>query len=59
MAAGGFTILDFHDPDDPDIVYAETLTGARYGELPAELTEYRRIFTSTYALSVPISDYRL
>ncbi len=51
--------LDFTDPDDPNAVYAETLTGARYCELPAELAEYRRIFTSTYALSVPISDYRL
>lgn len=59
MSAGGFTILEFTDPDDPDIVYAETLTGARYCELPAELDEYRRIFTDTYALSVPINDYRL
>lgn len=58
ISAGGFTIMDFTNPDDPDIVYAETLTGARYCERPAELAEYRRIFASTYALSVPISDYR-
>ena len=59
MFAGSFTILDFRDPDDPDIVHAGTLTGARYCERPDELVEYRRIFTGTYALSVPISDYRL
>jgi hypothetical protein len=56
--AGGFTILDFTDPDDPDVVYVPTHTGARYLELPAELAEYRRIFTGVYAMSVPISDYR-
>jgi hypothetical protein len=56
--AGGFTILDFTDPDDPDVVYVRTHTGARYLELPTELAEYRRIFTSIYAMSVPISDYR-
>jgi hypothetical protein len=58
MSAGGFTILDFVDPEDPDVVYAETHTGARYLELPAELDTYRRIFAGIYAISVPISEYR-
>jgi transcriptional regulator with XRE-family HTH domain len=42
--AGAFRILDFDDPEDPDIVYLESHVGALYLEEPEEVTEYRRIF---------------
>jgi transcriptional regulator with XRE-family HTH domain len=52
-----FTILDFDDPDDPAVVYLESQTGARYLEKPEELAEYRRIFSSIEAKSVPIKEF--
>ncbi|GAA1025605.1 helix-turn-helix transcriptional regulator [Virgisporangium ochraceum] len=59
VRSGGFTILEFVDPDDPDLVYVETHTGARYLERPDELAEHRRIFERVYSLSVPASEYGL
>ncbi len=53
---GAFTILDFDDPNDPAVVYAEMHTGARYLERPEELAEYRRIYDLIYEKSVPIEE---
>jgi transcriptional regulator with XRE-family HTH domain len=57
MRVGGFTLLEFTGPDDPDVVYLESHTGARYLELASEVTEYRRIFATVYSNSVPINDH--
>jgi transcriptional regulator with XRE-family HTH domain len=51
---GAFRILDFADPDDPDVVYIETQVGAHYLEKPGELDEYRRIFDLLSTQAVPI-----
>jgi len=56
--AGAFRILDFDDPDDPDVVYLESHVGALYLEEPAEVNEYRRIFELIRAEAVPVEDYR-
>ena len=42
--AGAFRILDFDDPEDPDVVYLESHVGALYLEEEHEVDEYRRIF---------------
>lgn len=55
--AGAFRILDFDDPDDPDVVYLESHVGALYLEEPPELAEYRRIFGLLYEASVPITEF--
>jgi transcriptional regulator with XRE-family HTH domain len=55
--AGAFRILDFEDPEDPDIVYLESHVGALYLEEPAEVDEYRRIFELIRLDSVPLDDY--
>jgi transcriptional regulator with XRE-family HTH domain len=55
--AGAFRILDFEDPDDPDVVYLESHVGALYLEEPPELAEYRRIFGLLYDASVPIAEF--
>jgi transcriptional regulator with XRE-family HTH domain len=55
--AGAFRILDFTDPDDPDMVYLESHVGALYLEEAHELTEYRRIFKLIRDVSVPLQDY--
>jgi hypothetical protein len=56
--AGAFRILDFEDPEDPDVVYLESHIGALYLEEPQEVQEYRRIFTLICEASVPIADFR-
>jgi transcriptional regulator with XRE-family HTH domain len=56
--AGAFRILDFEDPEDPDVVYLESHVGALYLEEPDEVQEYRRIFGLITAASVPIADFR-
>ena len=42
--AGAFRIMEFDDPDDPDMVYLESHVGAVYLEELEEVKEYRRIF---------------
>lgn len=54
---GAFRILDFDDPDDPDVVYLESHVGALYLEEPPELLEYRRIFDLLRSESIPISEF--
>ncbi len=56
--AGAFRILDFDDPEDPDVVYLESHVGALYLEEPAEVDEYRRIFELVRKEAVPVEEYR-
>jgi transcriptional regulator with XRE-family HTH domain len=56
--AGAFRIMDFEDPEDPDVVYLESHVGALYLEEPEEVREYRRIFDLICEVSVPIADFR-
>ncbi|HEX5495302.1 MAG TPA: helix-turn-helix transcriptional regulator [Mycobacteriales bacterium] len=56
--AGAFRILDFDDPDDPDVVYLESHVGALYLEEPAEVEEYRRIFALIRDEATDIEEYR-
>ena len=56
--AGAFRIMDFEDPEDPDVVYLESHVGALYLEELAEVQEYRRIFDLICEASVPIADFR-
>ena len=55
--AGSFRILDFDDPDDPDVVYLESHVGAMYLEEPGEVAEYRRIFGLISDVSVPVNEF--
>jgi Predicted transcriptional regulator len=55
--AGAFRILDFEDPEDPEIVYLESHVGALYLEEPQQVAEYRRIFDLISASSIPLADY--
>jgi transcriptional regulator with XRE-family HTH domain len=56
--AGAFRIMDFDDPEDPDVVYLETHVGAMYLEEPDEVEEYRRIFQLVRNDAIPVEDYR-
>jgi hypothetical protein len=52
-ASGGFTILQFSEPEVPDIVYLEQLTGARYVDKRDEVDQYLEAMDSlgSYAAS--------
>jgi len=54
---GAFTILGFDRPDDPDVVYVETLTGGRYVEQAKMLQRYRRNLASIQAQAITIKEY--
>jgi transcriptional regulator with XRE-family HTH domain len=54
---GQFTIMDFDDPDDPSLVYVETLVGSRYMEKPEHVAEFRRAFRQVQAQAVPLEEY--
>jgi transcriptional regulator with XRE-family HTH domain len=56
--AGAFRILDFDDPEDPDIVYLESHVGAMYLEEAVEVEEYRRIFDLISKDAIPVEEYR-
>jgi transcriptional regulator with XRE-family HTH domain len=56
--AGAFRILDFDDPEDPDVVYLESHVGALYLQEPAEVDEYRRIFDLVSKDAIPVEEYR-
>jgi hypothetical protein len=56
--AGAFRIMDFDDPDDPDVVYLESHVGALYLEEATEVDEYRRIFELINSKATPVQDYR-
>jgi hypothetical protein len=56
--AGAFRILNFDDPDDPDIVYLESHVGALYMEEQHEVDAYRRIFALISKEAIPLDDYR-
>jgi transcriptional regulator with XRE-family HTH domain len=48
-AGGSFSILRFAEPDLPDIVYIEQLTGALYLGKPDEVDHYREVMNSLSA----------
>ena len=54
---GGFTLLEFADPDDPAVACVETLVGTRYAELPAEVSVYRQVFAAVWRQSVSLGQY--
>jgi transcriptional regulator with XRE-family HTH domain len=55
---GAFTVLDFADPADPAVVFAEVPMGARYLERPSEVAELRWAIQKIRTVAVPIKEYR-
>jgi hypothetical protein len=56
--AGAFRILDFEEPDDPDVVYLESHVGAMYLEALDEVEEYRRVFDLISKDAIPVAEFR-
>lgn len=52
-----FTILDFDDPDDPPLVYLESVTETRYVERPEHVQQFRDAFDRIRTQAVPLEEY--
>ena len=51
------TILDLDSEADPDVVYLESIQGARYLETLSELALYRGIFAEVWECATPLEEY--
>ncbi|MBB6039331.1 helix-turn-helix domain-containing protein [Phytomonospora endophytica] len=54
-----FTLLEFPDDLDPDVVYSEAATGAHYDESAEAFASRRATFGSMIAQAVPLEEYQL
>jgi transcriptional regulator with XRE-family HTH domain len=54
---GPFTMLDFDDPEDPSLVYVESLVGGRYIEVEDHVARFRAAFEQVRARGVPVEEY--
>lgn len=54
---GPYTILDFDDPEDPSLVYVESLIGSRYIERPVHVLQFRGAFDEMRAQTVPLKEH--
>ncbi len=54
---GAFRILDFADPDDPNIVYLESHGGASHLQKHADYAAYQQIWDLLYVQSVPLKEF--
>ena len=54
---GAFQIMEFEDPDDPDLVYLEPHVGGRYLQKPEVTTEYCRLWDLAYGTAIPLKEF--
>lgn len=54
---GPLHILGFDSEDDPDVVYLETYTGARYVEAGSTVQDCRDMFAMVRGMSIPMEEY--
>lgn len=57
LVCGAFTIMDFEDEADPEIVYLESLHGARYLESRHHVHRHRDVWSRLVARSVPLEEH--
>jgi DNA-binding XRE family transcriptional regulator len=53
---GAFTLLEFQEPDDPDLLYAEYVTGAVHVEKKDETQEAKLTFDRLRSVALPPAD---
>jgi hypothetical protein len=56
---GPFVILDFDDPEDPNVAYVENLIGSRYIEKPREVAQFRHAFDEMRQQVLPLEEWLL
>lgn len=52
-----FAIMDFADPDDPPLVYLESLVGSHYVERPEQVARFRQAFGQVRAQAEPLEEF--
>jgi hypothetical protein len=55
---GGFTVMDFPDPEDPSIVYVDSYVGARYTDRPTHVAQHRDVFEAVYCRTIPVKEFQ-
>jgi hypothetical protein len=51
--SGSFTLLNFAEPADPDVVYLENFSSDLYLESPVDVQRYRSLFDYVRAAALP------
>ena len=54
---GSFSVLEFANPEEPNVAYVESRAGARLLNKPAQYASYRDVFGSLTKLSIPLEEY--
>jgi hypothetical protein len=54
---GAFQILDFDDPEDPDLVYLEPHVGGRYLQKSEVTAEYCRLWDLACGTAIPLKEF--
>jgi hypothetical protein len=57
LTGGAFTIMEFDDEADPDVVYLEAQTSAQYLEDQDQLATYREVWNALVTQSVPFPEF--
>jgi transcriptional regulator with XRE-family HTH domain len=57
IMGGSFAIMDFPDPEDPSMVYLESLVGSHYVERPEQVAQFRHAFGRIRAQAVPLEEF--
>jgi hypothetical protein len=55
---GGFTVMDFPDPEDPSVAYVDSYLGARYHDREAHVARHRDVFQAIYSRATPIKEHQ-
>ncbi|GIG64718.1 transcriptional regulator [Phytomonospora endophytica] len=55
--SGPFTILEFDDSLDPDVVYLESLDGCRYVEVASAVAAYREVLNVIRDHAIPVEEF--
>lgn len=56
VMGGSFALMDFADPDDPPLVYLESLVGSHYVERSEQVAQFRHAFERIRAQAVPLEE---
>lgn len=55
---GGFTVMDFPDPEDPSVAYIESYGGGRYNDRQAHVARHRNVFQTVYGRATPFKEHQ-
>jgi hypothetical protein len=54
---GGFTVMDFPDPEDPSVAFVDSHVGTRYDDRQSHVRRYRDVFAAVHGRATPLKEY--